>query len=113
MPTCIIEIAGTEFELDFDAKVTFRGYPARLSGPPEDCYPAEAMEYEVSGVRLFKLVRRDHGRGVPPSWERGDEVAITDEWLRSLLTEYAYESDEARDAVEEEAEEDRPRRRRA
>ena len=113
MPTCTIEIAGTEFELDFDATVTFRGYPARISGPPEDCFPAEAMEYEVSGVRLFKLVRIDTGPITPSRWVRGAEVQITDVWLRDLLTEYAYESDEAREAVEEEAEEDRPRKRRA
>ena len=111
MATCTIEIAGTEFEMEFDARVTSRGCPAKLSGPPEDCYPAEAAEYEVSDVRLFKLVLAEaagvpgESGFIPRRWVRGDELPVNDQWLLDLLEAYAYDSDEAQQAVDEEIDE--------
>jgi len=47
-----IEHAGFEFEVD----VThfYAGLPAKLSGGPEDCYPAEDadIEYEIVSVNI-------------------------------------------------------------
>lgn len=38
-------------ELTFEADVTyFPGAPARISGPPENCYPAEDDEWELNSL---------------------------------------------------------------
>ena len=40
---------------DDEIEVTYRfipGIPARTYGPPEDCYPGEAAEYDIQSVTL-------------------------------------------------------------
>jgi len=39
---------GPDYQVHF--AVTSAGCPARISGPPEDCYPAEAPEWEIVGI---------------------------------------------------------------
>ncbi len=42
----------TTVEIEFYLKLTYAGCPAKLSGPPEDCYPAEGPEWELDDIFL-------------------------------------------------------------
>ncbi len=42
----------TTVEVEFYLKLTDRGRPAKIYGPPEDCYPAEAPEWELDSIVL-------------------------------------------------------------
>lgn len=43
----------TTVELEICLKLTDRGRPAKLHGPPEDCYPAEDPEWELDNIALL------------------------------------------------------------
>lgn len=90
------------------------GVEAQISGPPEGCYPAEAPEIEVSGIREETWV---HGLGKAAVYEwvkiKNPEIyAILADWaitsLFDSLCESAAEDMEGReDAAREQAYESR------
>ena len=41
---------GKDCVIEFDYKITNVGCSAQTYGPPENCYPAEPMEYEITGI---------------------------------------------------------------
>ena len=45
-------LMGFEFVADVDWTLTYRGCPAKLYGPPENCYPAEDPEWEINSIIL-------------------------------------------------------------
>ncbi len=45
-------LMGFEFVADIDWTLTSPGCPAKLYGPPENCYPAEAPEWEINSITL-------------------------------------------------------------
>ena len=47
-------LSPTEYELPVavEYRITYRGSPGRLSGPPEDCYGAEPPEFEITSIRV-------------------------------------------------------------
>lgn len=45
-------LMGFEFVADVDWTLTYRGCPAKLYGPPENCYPAEDPEWEINSITL-------------------------------------------------------------
>jgi hypothetical protein len=48
------------YEIEFEAHVTISPYfPARTSGPPEWCRPAEGGEIDVSGVKPIAITHYD------------------------------------------------------
>lgn len=49
IPTNMI---GKDCIIYFDYTITNAGCEAQIYGPPEKCYPAEEMEYEVSNILL-------------------------------------------------------------
>ena len=96
MATLSLELGPTAYELDFDVRVTFS---AR----------GEGTEFEVSGLRLYRMSWR-HSRGVPgqPNYqpahqERSDTLPIP-AWLMDDLETAAMDSDEAREAADDQAE---------
>ena len=96
MPALTLELGPTAYELDFDVRVTFS---AR----------GEGAEFEVSGLRLYRMSWR-HSRGIPgqPSYqpahqERSDALPIPP-WLMDDLETAAMDSDEAREAADDQAE---------
>ena len=96
MATLSLELGPTAYELDFDVRVTFS---AR----------GEGTELEVSGLRLYRMSWR-HSRGVPgqPNYqpahqERSDTLPIP-AWLMDDLETAAMDSDEAREAADDQAE---------
>lgn len=96
MATITLELGPTAYELDFDVRVTF-------------CARGEGTEFEVSGLRLYRMAWR-HSRGVPgqPDYrpahqERSDALPIPP-WLLDDLETAAMDSDEAREAAEDQAE---------
>ena len=96
MPALTLELGPTAYELDFDVRVTFS---AR----------GEWTEFEVSDLRLYRMSWR-HSRGVPgrPDYQparmvRGDALPIP-AWLRDDLETAAMDSDEAREAADDQAE---------
>ena len=44
---------GHEPEFKFTMNCVSRGCKAQLYGPPEDCYPADAAEFELDTVHAF------------------------------------------------------------
>ena len=42
----------TTVEVEFYLKLVDRGRPAKIYGPPEDCYPAEDPEWELNFIAL-------------------------------------------------------------
>jgi hypothetical protein len=57
-----------EFAVTIDYTITPL-IPARLSGPPEDCYPAEGGE-----VDILKVVRDDNGEPVELTGNEEDAI---------------------------------------
>ena len=54
--TVPIEVKGKlicEFEVEVDIGITHRGSPAQTYGPPENCHPGEAPEWEELGYTLL------------------------------------------------------------
>lgn len=41
---------GKDCVIEFDYKITNGGCHAQTYGPPENCYPAEPMEYEITTI---------------------------------------------------------------
>ena len=51
-----LALPGGGYELMLTVTGTIgRGNPGRYSGPPEDCYPAEAGEVEIEEVRVTRI----------------------------------------------------------
>lgn len=42
-----------ETEIEITYRVTSWGRPAKISGPPENCYPDEPAEVEIDAIRLL------------------------------------------------------------
>lgn len=77
-----ITIGEADYLVDYDYRVTAKAVPAKLHAAPEDCYPAEPMEFEIT----INGLRRDppHGR---------DRLLPVPEWLASDLEEQLLDSD--------------------
>jgi hypothetical protein len=43
---------GFDFLAEIEYRVTHWGCPAKTYGPPENCYPAEAPEWEVESIAI-------------------------------------------------------------
>jgi hypothetical protein len=43
-------------------RVTYRGCEAKISGPPESCYPAESAEWETGAIFLYRDLPPDEGK---------------------------------------------------
>ena len=52
------------WEVSIELECTYAGCSAKLSGPPEDCYPAEGPEFEFKEFTVFVgktiIVRSKH-----------------------------------------------------
>lgn len=96
----------TAFDQDwivsYDYRVTAQGCEARLSGPPEDCYPAEPMEYEITVCSLRRDVPEpklshwaDQGAAQRrvDAWKAETAPVEIPEWLRDTLEQMLVDSD--------------------
>ena len=77
----------TDFVIEFDYTVTSPGYPARTYGLPEDCYPAEGIEYQIDDIRLFL--------------DGSNEPLDIPLWMQGILMDELLTSQKAYDAVRE------------
>jgi hypothetical protein len=46
-------LMGFDFLAEIEYRVTHWGCPAKTYGPPENCYPAEAPEWEVESIAIW------------------------------------------------------------
>ena len=72
---------------DISVDVTVRytataGTPGRLSGPPEDCYPAEAPEVEITSVKST-----DHEYDYHMDLSESDQNSIMDRAIEDAIDE--------------------------
>lgn len=91
-----VEIIDQEFEVEFSYRVTAKGRPARTYGPPEDCYPAEPMEWEIDGaivLREQQVINLKTGRIT------GGATLDTPKWLYDALEEYLASNSDVDHAV--------------
>jgi hypothetical protein len=44
---------GFDFLAEIEYRITHWGCPAKTYGPPENCYPAEAPEWEVESIAIW------------------------------------------------------------
>lgn len=89
------DLKGEEHE--FLVKCTIApGTPGRLSGPPEDCYPAEGPE--VDDLKLYKNTgqRDDKGRPIfiQVPEEQWEQYGTDEEALTLIVLEKANEASE-------------------
>lgn len=92
------------FSLEFDVVFHYQpGSPGKLYGPPENCYPPEPAEAEVTEVHLVNLISETEDREPTPEeceyWEERfmNEIADTDE----LFERMCDEGEEAEQAAED------------
>lgn len=134
MPRVCTNAFGEDFIIDFDYRVTARGCPAKLSGPPENCYQAEPMEWEAELVALrrdlpmpveidrAKLIKRlgaaysedtfeasdkayrGYHRGLIEQWERDIAPLDVPAWLKERIENWLQHESDEAQQIVEECE---------
>jgi hypothetical protein len=95
------ELMGFDFVATVEAEVTYLGLPAKLSGPPERCWPEEPPEYDITSIEIQHDVFMEPGpkwRVDPKSKQFGFLSQFLDddiypqvcEFLSELRTERSY-----------------------
>lgn len=49
-----LDFMGEDFVVEVDYDVTYWGCQAKLSGPPENCWPAEPPEWKIKSIVLMR-----------------------------------------------------------
>ena len=86
-------ILGRDMVIDFDYEIIYEGCEAKLYGPPENCYPAEPMEYDLTFV------------GISYDAPNSQHLEVPD-WLKETIEEYLAESDDVYERIQSEAAEE-------
>lgn len=84
--------------IHFEYDITYEGCAAKTYGPPENCYPAEAMEYDIKFVGIEEDIPGKSKHAMP-------NYLDTPKWLEDIITEYLYNSDRVYDAITKNEEE--------
>ena len=73
-----LSLMGEDFVVEIDYRITSRGYPAKTSGPPEDCYPAEGPEYDIESITLQREIFdfKKYAYSLGPAWEISHKDAL-------------------------------------
>ena len=82
-----IDLMGCDFYVTIDLEITHWGCEAKLYGPPENCYPAEAPEWIVHSITL----QHDTADGLGPKWVVNPDCAMFDALTGLSAIEYACE----------------------
>ena len=96
-------LSPAEYELPVavEYRITYRGSPGRLSGPPEDCYGAEPPEFEITTVRVCGVPVPFNA--LPAATQRAIEESVRDDLPAAMADEAAdaaeYQAGLRRDAV--------------
>jgi len=89
-----IVVDGVAYYCDFAIKATLSHTPARVSGPPEDCYPEES-EIDIEEMKLNE-VRDENGEALiltPPLLKQLSDALNIDRVHELLWEEWETESD--------------------
>lgn len=100
-----IEILGQEYLVEYNYEITSEGCPAQISGPPENCYPAESMEFDLFDITLWttKWVESPPHTKKIGKWEKDTQLVVPG-WLETLITEHLFESDKVYEDIEADSE---------
>lgn len=78
-----VNILDRDYVVFYDYKITYKGCPAKTYGPPENCYPAEPMEYEITVTNIVEDISEEHNNN-PKNY------LDFPKWLQDIVTEYLY-----------------------
>ncbi len=68
---------GKEAEFQLTLNCVTLGCPAQLYGPPENCYPADAAEFELDSIHLLD--------------DEGNPVEISEQVLKAFVGEDVFQ----------------------
>jgi len=98
----ILEQVGEEIEIDIEVTVTEEPVPAFISGPPENCHPAEGGEFdvdpcpeEVASMILKQIVAAMPERLVLPTIIEATWLAIVEReqhWQDNSLADKVWDN---------------------
>lgn len=75
-----------------EIKVISGGYPAKLGGPPEDCFPGEGAEWEVEEAEC-----RSCGHQPEAEWFAPREAEIQEKISKAIADGYASQMEDLAD----------------
>jgi len=106
--TIYADAFGEDWIVEFNYTITSPGCAAQTYGPPENCYPAEAMEYEVELIALRRDIPTvDYSTWVDQEFAAKCKAARDAErapvevpaWLKDQIETWLMESTAAYDAI--------------
>jgi hypothetical protein len=80
---------GEDFLAEIEYRVTHWGCDAKTYGPPEDCYPAEASEWEVESIAIWWDIP---GKDYPMHETTGALFNVLAKYFSSMIEEAISEN---------------------
>ena len=97
---CYIEILNEEYLVEYDYEIISKGGPAKTSGPPEDCYPEEPLEFDLKDISLWTCKWIDATEFKKGYWTKDKKLDLP-EWLEDDIIDYLYELDKVYEDIDE------------
>ena len=94
--TYTLMLQGEEQDVDFEIEADITYQPARISGPPEDCYPDES-ECDITEIKVMSQIDglKDADILDALATQVGDDTIINDLWDDYMLSRNSAAADAA------------------